>query len=65
MCTVEVSAVDLETGDREENIPTSSLGETIEVFTDGRLEVGRRYNVTVMASNIAGMSHSFFILCKL
>ena len=64
MCTAEVSAVDLETGNREENISTSILGDTIEIAAE-QLQAGRRYNVTVMISNIAGRSLTFFILCKL
>ena len=68
MCSGEVVVVELDTGESvmlggTDNIIMSVEGNSFN-FTTGWLTVGRHYNITVTAYNVAGMATAITTISK-
>ena len=65
VCSAEIRLLDLDTGERIEIANSSvELVDHYITFTSQQLVDGRRYNTTVLASNIGGSSVSHTLISE-
>ena len=62
MCNVEITLLDLDTG--ETFLGYAQLSVHNVTFSDAQLTPNRHYNVSVRASNVIGTAMSYFNISK-